>query len=126
MVYLCGTKYDLVEENKKLSKVDFSTVREYTDGMYVCVCGVMYTTIAVGVMKFVRGSLWYAWVCWSYHIHNVLFCVFIFSIHHSLTKCNFLCTEIRAKYMDTSAKTGHNIGKGFSQGRTLLDSAVLC
>lgn len=32
MVYLCGTKYDLVEENKKLRKVEYSTVKEYSDG----------------------------------------------------------------------------------------------
>jgi hypothetical protein len=31
-VYLCGTKYDLVEENKKLRKVEYSTVKEYADG----------------------------------------------------------------------------------------------
>ena len=33
MVYLCGTKYDLVEENKKLRKVEYTTVKEYSDGM---------------------------------------------------------------------------------------------
>lgn len=48
VVYLCGTKYDLVEENKKLRKVEYSTVKEYSD-------------------------------------------------------------EIKAKYNETSAKTGHNI-----------------
>ena len=32
MVYLCGTKYDLVEENKKARKVDVATVRDYADG----------------------------------------------------------------------------------------------
>lgn len=32
VVYLCGTKYDLVEENKKLRKVEFHTVKDYTDG----------------------------------------------------------------------------------------------
>ena len=31
-MYLCGTKYDLVEENKKLRKVEYNTVREYSDG----------------------------------------------------------------------------------------------
>ena len=40
MVYLCGTKYDLVEENKKLRKVEYSTIKEYSDGMYqVCLWG---------------------------------------------------------------------------------------
>ena len=32
VVYLCGTKYDLVEENKKARKVDASLVRDYVDG----------------------------------------------------------------------------------------------
>ena len=32
MVYLCGTKFDLVEENKKMRKVDFATVKDYADG----------------------------------------------------------------------------------------------
>ena len=35
-MYLCGTKYDLVEENKKLRKVEYQTVKEYADGMFVC------------------------------------------------------------------------------------------
>ena len=32
LVYLCGTKWDLVEENKKARKVDSHVVREYSDG----------------------------------------------------------------------------------------------
>ncbi len=32
MVYLCGTKFDLVEENKKMRKVEFSVVKNYADG----------------------------------------------------------------------------------------------
>ena len=32
VVYLCGTKYDLVEENKKARKVDLGVVRDYLDG----------------------------------------------------------------------------------------------
>ena len=32
MVYLCGTKVDLVEENKKLRKIDVATIRDYGDG----------------------------------------------------------------------------------------------
>ena len=31
VVYLCGTKYDLVEENKKARKVDLGLVRDYAD-----------------------------------------------------------------------------------------------
>lgn len=39
-MYLCGTKYDLVEENKKLRKIDTGTVRDYGDGESLtgCVC----------------------------------------------------------------------------------------
>ena len=33
VVYLCGTKYDLVEENKKMRKVDVSGVKNYADGV---------------------------------------------------------------------------------------------
>ncbi len=37
-MYLCGTKYDLVEENKKLRKIDSGTIKDYGDGMLgVCV-----------------------------------------------------------------------------------------
>ena len=32
MVYLCGTKYDLVEENKKSRKVEAGVVTDYLDG----------------------------------------------------------------------------------------------
>jgi len=32
VVYLCGTKVDLVEENKKARKVDVHVVRDYADG----------------------------------------------------------------------------------------------
>ena len=32
VVYLCGTKVDLVEENKKLRKVEQTHIREYADG----------------------------------------------------------------------------------------------
>ena len=32
IVYLCGTKVDLVEENKKARKVDIHMVREYAEG----------------------------------------------------------------------------------------------
>ena len=32
IVYLCGTKVDLVEENKKARKVDVHMVREYAEG----------------------------------------------------------------------------------------------
>ena len=32
IVYLCGTKVDLVEDNKKARKVDVHMVRDYTDG----------------------------------------------------------------------------------------------
>lgn len=32
MIYLCGTKYDLVEDNKKARKVDASSAKEYADG----------------------------------------------------------------------------------------------
>lgn len=38
MVYLCGTKFDLVEENKKLRKVEYSNVKQYADGT----CAVIY------------------------------------------------------------------------------------
>ena len=31
-MYLCGTKYDLVEENKKARKVESGVVRDYLDG----------------------------------------------------------------------------------------------
>lgn len=31
-MYLCGTKVDLVEDNKKTRKVDVHIVREYADG----------------------------------------------------------------------------------------------
>ncbi|XP_064382769.1 ras-related protein Rab-24-like [Halichondria panicea] len=31
VVYLCGTKYDLVEENKKLRKIDSATIKDYGD-----------------------------------------------------------------------------------------------
>ena len=48
VVYLCGTKYDLVEENKKVRKIEAGVVRDYLDGecvisavcVCVCVCGV--------------------------------------------------------------------------------------
>ena len=33
VVYLCGTKVDLVEENKKARKVDVHVVRDYAEGM---------------------------------------------------------------------------------------------
>lgn len=32
VVYLCGTKYDLVEENKKSRKIDLGIVRDYAEG----------------------------------------------------------------------------------------------
>jgi len=32
LVYLCGTKYDLVQEDKKARKVEASTVDRYGDG----------------------------------------------------------------------------------------------
>lgn len=32
LVYLCGTKYDLVQEDKKARKVEASTVERYGDG----------------------------------------------------------------------------------------------
>lgn len=32
IVYLCGTKVDLVEENKKARKVDVHMVRDYAEG----------------------------------------------------------------------------------------------
>lgn len=69
IVYLCGTKVDLVEENKKARKVDVHMVRDYADGE--CVCTTVYA------------------VATSY----------------------IATTEINAKYMETSAKTGYNIGK---------------
>lgn len=31
-MYLCGTKFDLVEENKKARKIEMSVVRDYLDG----------------------------------------------------------------------------------------------
>lgn len=34
VVYLCGTKFDLVEENKKARKVDAHLIREYTDEIH--------------------------------------------------------------------------------------------
>ena len=34
VIYLCGTKFDLVEENKKARKVDISTAKEYADGLH--------------------------------------------------------------------------------------------
>jgi len=33
-VYLCGTKYDLVQEDKKARKVEASAVERYGDGKY--------------------------------------------------------------------------------------------
>ena len=38
-MYLCGTKVDLVEENKKARKVDLHNVREYAEGQWVLFCG---------------------------------------------------------------------------------------
>ena len=35
MIYLCGTKCDLVEENKKARKVDLHLTKEYADGRSV-------------------------------------------------------------------------------------------
>ena len=35
VVYLCGTKVDLVEENKKARKVDVHTVRDYSEGEWL-------------------------------------------------------------------------------------------
>ena len=35
VLYLCGTKYDLVEENKKSRKIDASMTKEYADGMSI-------------------------------------------------------------------------------------------
>ena len=32
-MYLCGTKFDLVEENKKARKVDVHLIRDYADGV---------------------------------------------------------------------------------------------
>ena len=32
LVYLCGTKYDLVEENEKARGVESGIVRDYVDG----------------------------------------------------------------------------------------------
>ena len=69
VVYLCGTKVDLVEENKKARKVDVHVVREYSDGKAVI------------------------------------------SPPASLLACVYYITEINAKYMETSAKTGYNIGE---------------
>ena len=38
-MHLCGTKFDLVESDKKARKVDISMAKEYADGGYgVCVC----------------------------------------------------------------------------------------
>ena len=31
VIYLCGTKYDLVKDNKKARKVDLGVVRDYAD-----------------------------------------------------------------------------------------------
>lgn len=69
-MYLCGTKYDLVEENKKLRKIDTATIRDYGDGKSVY------------------------WVCAG-----------VSPLTFSLSK------EIQAKYTETSAKNGYNIGK---------------
>lgn len=39
IVYLCGTKVDLVEENKKARKVDVHMVRGYAEGQcYYTLC----------------------------------------------------------------------------------------
>jgi len=38
VVYLCGTKFDLVEENKKMRKVEIAVVKDYADG--TCTPGV--------------------------------------------------------------------------------------
>ena len=35
VIYLCGTKCDLVEENKKARKVDLHLTKEYADGKSV-------------------------------------------------------------------------------------------
>ena len=37
-MYLCGTKYDLVEENKKARKIESGVVRDYLDGESNIVC----------------------------------------------------------------------------------------
>ena len=37
LVYLCGTKYDLVQEDKKARKVEASTVERYGDGKAILV-----------------------------------------------------------------------------------------
>jgi len=67
LVYLCGTKYDLVQEDKKARKVEASTVERYGDGK-----------------------------CFNSLIVIQLF---------------LYLAEISAKLIETSSKTGHNIGK---------------
>ena len=32
-IYLCGTKYDLVQSDKKLRQVDYHTTTDYAEGM---------------------------------------------------------------------------------------------
>ena len=54
MLYLCGTKYDLVEENKKLRKIDLSMTKEYSDGKHssslsVFVCAVLFILSALAL-----------------------------------------------------------------------------
>ena len=33
-IYLCGTKYDMVQNDKKLRQVDYHTTTDYADGMW--------------------------------------------------------------------------------------------
>lgn len=84
IVYLCGTKVDLVEENKKARKVDVHVVRDYADGEQVT---------------------------WSWPELIAVLCLYV---------------EISAKYMETSAKTGYNIGKaGVASGTCCVKSPAL-
>ena len=33
-IYLCGTKHDMVQNDKKLRQVDYYTTTDYADGMW--------------------------------------------------------------------------------------------
>ena len=82
-IYLCGTKKDLVDADKRLRQVDYHTTTDYADGLYY----------------------------WIVKFFNHYFYSIVFETFHEWSLFGKLFSEIHAQVFETSSKTGENISK---------------